>query len=149
MSLFLNSTFIDIDGTPQEFFFLPGSISMTNLTLPTNGKDVIVPEDIIFSASGFTFDTMQTLNVSGGAKGWIADPFSNGLYYPSEFHRRSSAGSHSRAQHLGADRNGRAGPRGPGPEPLLAATHRREPELVSGRCKTRAVIHRSSRPRPP
>ncbi len=85
--LFLNSTFIDIDGTPQEFFFLPGSISMTNLTLPTNGKDVIVPEDITFSASGFTFDTMQTLNVSGGAKGWIAYGFSNGLYYASEFHQ--------------------------------------------------------------
>ena len=58
---------------------------MTNLTLPTNGKDVIVPENIIFSASGFTFDTRQTIDVSGGAKGWVAYSFSNGLYYPSEF----------------------------------------------------------------
>jgi len=84
-ALFLNSTLVDIDGTPLEFFFEPGTISMTNLTLPTNGKDIIVAENISFSASGLNFDTRQTLNVSGGAHGWIAYSFSNGLYYPGAF----------------------------------------------------------------
>ena len=83
--LFLNSTFVDIDGTPLEFFFSQGTISMTSFTLPTNGRDVIVPEDISFSASGFNFDTQQTISVSGGARGWVGTRFSNGLYYPGDF----------------------------------------------------------------
>jgi hypothetical protein len=83
--LFLNSTVVNVDGTPLEFFFNPGTISMTSLTLPANGKDVIVPENISFSATGFNFDTGQTLNVGGGAQGRIAYSFSNGLYHPGEF----------------------------------------------------------------
>src|SRR6476646_1945516 len=82
-SLFLDSTVIWIDGNPLEFSFDSASIFMTSFTLPTNGRDFIVPVVIGFSASGFNFDTEQRININGGDSGWIAFQFSNGFYYPS------------------------------------------------------------------
>jgi len=83
--LFLSSTVVDIGGTPLEFFFTSGTIFMTSFTLPTNGRDVIIPEDISFSANGFNFDTGQTISVSGGDQGWVGYSFFNGLYYAGAF----------------------------------------------------------------
>ena len=83
--LFLSSTVIWIDGNPLEFFFDSATIFMTSFTLPTNGRDFIVPVVIGFSASGFNFDTEQRIDLSGGGSGRIAFQFSNGLYYPSDF----------------------------------------------------------------
>jgi hypothetical protein len=84
-ALFLDSAVFVIDGTPLEFFFNPGTISMTSFTLPTDGRDFRALVDITFFASGFNFDTGQTINVGGGARGSVTFNFSNGLYYPSSF----------------------------------------------------------------
>jgi hypothetical protein len=84
-ALFLDSAVFVIDGTPLEFFFNPGTISMTSFTLPTDGRDFRALVDITFFASGFNFDTGQTINVGGGAHGSVSFTFSNGFYYPNSF----------------------------------------------------------------
>ncbi len=84
-ALFLDSAVFVIDGTPLEFFFNPGTISMTSFTLPTDGRDFRALVDITFFASGFNFDTGQTINVGGGAHGSVSLTFSNGFYYPNSF----------------------------------------------------------------
>jgi PEP-CTERM motif len=83
--LFLYSAVIWVDGSPLEFFFDSASIFMTSFTLPTNGRDFIVPVDISFEASGFNFDTEQRINLSGRDSGWIGFSYSNGFYYPGDF----------------------------------------------------------------
>jgi PEP-CTERM motif len=84
-ALFLDSAVLWIDGTPMEFFFNPGTISMTSFTLPTDGRDFRALVDITFFASGFNFDTGQTINVGGGARGSVSFSFSNGFYYANSF----------------------------------------------------------------
>jgi hypothetical protein len=84
-TLYLYSTVIPVNGVSLEFFFNPGSIFMTTIQLPTNGRDFIAPVDISFEATGFNFDTEQTISVSGGGSGWIGFSYSNGYYYPSDF----------------------------------------------------------------
>ena len=84
-ALFLDGTVFVIDGTPLEFFFYPGTISMTSFRLPTDGRDFRALVDITFFATGFNFDTGQTINVSGGSHGVVSYYFSNGLYYPNSF----------------------------------------------------------------
>jgi hypothetical protein len=91
--LFLYSTVVWIDGIPMEFFFSSGTISMTSFTLPTNGRDFRVPVDISFFASGFNFDTGDTINVGGGARGSVSFYFSNGLYYPNAFEEAPEPGT--------------------------------------------------------
>src|SRR6266576_1818312 len=85
-ALFLDSAILWIGGIPSEFFFFPGTISMTSFTLPTNGSNFRVPVQISFFVTGFDFDTGETINLSGGASGSISFQFSDpGLYYGSAF----------------------------------------------------------------
>jgi hypothetical protein len=84
-ALFLDSAVLWIEGTPMEFFFYPGTISMTSFTLPTDGRDFRALVNIGFSATGFNFDTGQTITVGGGGRGSIWFYSSNGLYFPSSF----------------------------------------------------------------
>jgi hypothetical protein len=86
-TLYLNSIFLPVNGQQLEFFFYPGSISMTPFTLPTNGSDFRVLVDINFSVNGVNYDTGQTIFLQGGSSGAISFAFSpaNGLYYPSPF----------------------------------------------------------------
>jgi hypothetical protein len=58
---------------------------MTSFKLPTDGRDFRALVDITFFATGFNFDTGQTINVGGGAHGSVSFSFSNGFYYPSSF----------------------------------------------------------------
>jgi len=84
-ALFLDSAVFVIDGTPLEFFFNPGTISMTSFKLPADGRDFRALVDITFFATGFNFDTGQTINVGGGARGSVSFSFSNGFYYANSF----------------------------------------------------------------
>ncbi len=84
-ALFLDSSILWIDGTPMEFFFYPGTISMTSFKLPTDGRDFRALVDITFFATGFNFDTGQTINVGGGSRGSLSFSFSNGFYYANSF----------------------------------------------------------------
>ena len=55
---------------------------MTAFQLPTKGRDFIASVDISFRATGFNFDTGQTISDGGGGSGWIGLSYSNGYYYP-------------------------------------------------------------------
>ena len=85
--LFLSSTVVWIGGVPTEFSFFPGTLFMSSLTLPTNGRYFRVLVQIGFSATGINFDTGETMDVGGGANGSISFYFSDavGLYYASDF----------------------------------------------------------------
>jgi PEP-CTERM motif-containing protein len=58
-----------------------GSLTLSNFTLPTNGKDVTIPVSISFSASLIDPDTGQVYDVGGGASGKIKFIFSDGVYF--------------------------------------------------------------------
>ena len=87
-ALFLDSAVLWIEGTPMEFFFNPGTISMTSFTLPTDGRDFRVLVDITFFASGFNFDTGQTINVGGAREGRFRSPFPMDSTTPTPSSRR-------------------------------------------------------------
>jgi hypothetical protein len=88
--LFLDPTTVWIDGTPMEFGFpqTDSTIFISSFTLPTNGKDSFTEfVQVGFSATGISFDTGQTIRVSGVASGTISFYFSppTGLYFVGNF----------------------------------------------------------------
>jgi len=62
-----------------------GTLFMSTITLPTNGRDFRAPVGIGFSASGRLLSTDDLINVGGSAGGFIQFDFLNGVYYPEEF----------------------------------------------------------------
>jgi PEP-CTERM motif-containing protein len=86
-SLYLYSTFLQVNGQNLEFFFTPGSIFMTPFTLPTNGSDFRALVYMYFSANGLNYETGLTTSVGGNSSGSISFYFSpvSGFYYPSSF----------------------------------------------------------------
>jgi hypothetical protein len=94
-ALFLYSAVIWIDGTPLEFSFDSGQISMTSFNLPTDGRSSFTAfVEIFFFASGINYDTGQTITVDGGAVGKI--PFylgDDGLYYAGDFAQAPEPGT--------------------------------------------------------
>lgn len=86
--LYLYSTVIWFNGTPTEFDFAgAGSIFMTPIQIPTDGRDFLrAPVEISFSHTGTDSLTGLTLDVSGGASGSIAFYLApDGLYHADAF----------------------------------------------------------------
>jgi len=88
-TLYLSPANVWIDGAPMEFGF-PETMSFifgSSITLPTNGKDFTVPWQIGFSATGVSFDTGQTIQLTGQASGKLSFFYDSvtGLYYPGSF----------------------------------------------------------------
>jgi PEP-CTERM motif len=89
-TLYLDPADVWINGAPMTFGFpeTMSFIGMTSITLPTNGRDFFtVPWQINFSATGVSFDTGQTIQVSGSARGELSFYYisQTGLYYPDSF----------------------------------------------------------------
>jgi len=83
--IFFSDGFAQIGGISSEVSFDVGSLFMSSIVLPTNGKDFNAPVEIAFSASGTLVDTGDSITASGGANGHIKFDFSDGLYYPEYF----------------------------------------------------------------
>ena len=81
-TIWVNGVYLDF-GFPQSM----SGISMTQITLPTNGRSFTLPWDVSFSATGVSFDTGQTIQVGGQAHGKLSFFYStdSGLYYPGSF----------------------------------------------------------------
>jgi len=73
-TLFLDPADVWIDGAPV-------------ITLPTNDRDFTVPWQISFSATGISFDTGQTIQLTGQGSGKLSFYYDSvtGLYYPGSF----------------------------------------------------------------
>ena len=88
-TLFLDPADVWINGAPMEFGF-PETMSFifgSSITLPTNGRDLTVPWQIGFSATGVSFATGQTIQLGGQGSGKLSlffNPVTN-LYYPGSF----------------------------------------------------------------
>jgi hypothetical protein len=88
-TLYLYPADVWIDGAPMEFGF-PETMSVifgSSITLPTNGSDFTVPWQIGFSATGVSFDTGQTIQLTGQESGKLSFYYNSvtGLYYPGAF----------------------------------------------------------------
>jgi hypothetical protein len=88
-TLYLYPADVWIDGAPMEFGF-PETMSLifgSSITLPTNGRDFTVPWQIGFSATGVSFDTGQTIQLTGQGNGKLSFFYDSvtGLYYPGPF----------------------------------------------------------------
>jgi len=88
-TLYLYPTDVWINGELMQVGF-PQSMSvifMSSITLPTNGHSFTVPWQIGFFATGVSFDTGETIQISGQASGKLTFYFSpeSGLYYPGVF----------------------------------------------------------------
>jgi hypothetical protein len=84
--IFFSEGFAMIGPISYDVFFNGGGLSMSTITLPTNGMDFRAPVTIGFDATG-TLDTplQQSIDVSGSANGYIRFDFSNGTYTPENF----------------------------------------------------------------
>src|SRR5262249_9580924 len=86
--LWLYSTVMWIGNTPTEFDFLnPGVIFATSITLPTDGRSFRAFVDVGFYTFGINYDTGETIDLFGGAKGSIDFYYSPeaGRYIPGGF----------------------------------------------------------------
>jgi len=84
--LYLYDSALWINGVATDFSFPSATIFMTSFTLPTTGKDFHVPVDISFFASGIDYLSGQTIDLSGGASGFIDFTYApDGLYHPGDF----------------------------------------------------------------
>jgi hypothetical protein len=84
--IFFFGGFARIGPISSDVFFNVGTLFMSTITLPTNGKDFVAPVTISFGATG-TLDNplQQSIDVSGSADGHIRFDFFNGAYYPESF----------------------------------------------------------------
>jgi hypothetical protein len=84
---FSDSNSVTINGTQHELDFNngPGSLFVSSITLPTNGKSFTAKVGLDFSASGIIADTGQVLNISGAQVGKITFTFADGAYFASAF----------------------------------------------------------------
>jgi hypothetical protein len=77
---------VTINGTQHELDFNgPGSLFVSSITLPTNGKSFTAKVGLDFSASGIVADTGQLLNISGAQVGKITFTFVDGAYFANAF----------------------------------------------------------------
>jgi hypothetical protein len=88
-TLYLYPADVWIDGAPMEFGF-PETMSFifgSSITLPTNDRNFTVPWQIGFSATGVSFDTGQTIQLTGHESGTLSFYYDSvtGLYYPGSF----------------------------------------------------------------
>ena len=81
--IFIEGGFIVIDGIGHDLAPLgPGTLFLSSLTLPTNGKDFRALVDLSFGATMLIIDTNEPVDVGGGAVGSIKFHFVDGFYYP-------------------------------------------------------------------
>jgi hypothetical protein len=83
--LFLSGGFAKIGPNSSEVAFDVGTLFMSTIALPTNGRDFRAPVEIGFSASGTLLSTGDPIDVGGRAGGFIQFDFINGAYYPEDF----------------------------------------------------------------
>jgi hypothetical protein len=86
--IFFSSGFATIGGVTYDVTFDVGSLFMSTIVLPTNGRDYNAPVDISFSVGGTLVDPFQTpIGVSGGESGYIDFTYSAnaGGYFPGSF----------------------------------------------------------------
>jgi hypothetical protein len=77
---------VTINGTQHELDFNgPGSLFVSSITLPTDGKNFTARVGLDFSASGIIADTGQLLNISGAQVGKITFAFVDGAYFAGPF----------------------------------------------------------------
>jgi len=77
---------VTINGTQHELDLNgPGSLFVSTITLPTNGKSFTARVGLDFSASGIVADTGQLLNISGSQVGKITFTFAEGAYFAAAF----------------------------------------------------------------
>jgi hypothetical protein len=77
---------VTINGTQHELDFNNvGTLFVSSITLPTNGKSFTAKVGLDFSVSGIVADTGQELNISGAQIGKITFTFADGAYFASAF----------------------------------------------------------------
>ena len=74
--------FLRIGRVSYELQLDPGTLFMSSITLPTNGKDFTAFVQISFSGSGIFVDTGESIGVGGSANGHIHFSFIDGAYLP-------------------------------------------------------------------
>jgi PEP-CTERM motif-containing protein len=86
-ALYLYDSSIWFNGSFTDFSFSPGSIDMSKITLPSDGRSSFRAfVNISFSATGVDYVSGQSISVGESSNGWI--PFhlgSDGLYYADGF----------------------------------------------------------------
>ncbi len=84
---FSDFNIVTINGTQHDLAFRngPGTLFMSSIFLPTNGKSFTANVELDFMVLGTVADTGQLLNISGSQVGKIAFTFEDGAYYAGNF----------------------------------------------------------------
>ena len=84
--LFISGGFAQIGKNGYDLLPLEvGTLFMSSITLPTNGKNFRAYVEVGFSVLMEIVDTGEPLDVNGGAQGHVDFEFFDGRYYPDAF----------------------------------------------------------------
>ncbi len=85
-TVYLDFGIAQIGGVTYDLNVTTGLLSMSSITLPTNGtSNVTDPVVLSFAALATVANTGQEIGVGGSSKGTITFYYENGLYYPGNF----------------------------------------------------------------
>jgi hypothetical protein len=84
-TIFFGGGFARIGTISDDVVYDLGTLFMSTITLPTNGQDFRAQVDIGFDAPGVLISSLQPIDVSSGAEGYIQFDYFNGVYYPEGF----------------------------------------------------------------
>jgi len=80
--VFVSGGVLRVGGNSYELSPLSlGTLFLSSITLPTNGRDFTVPVGVDFSVSMVNLSTNEPVDVSGGAFGKMTFHFFDGSYY--------------------------------------------------------------------
>ena len=83
--VFIGEAFAVLGGVGHELTSLSGTLFVSSITLPTNGKDFTANVVVEFSGSGVTADTFQDIDFGGSRRGKIVFHYFDGSYFPDAF----------------------------------------------------------------
>jgi hypothetical protein len=73
--------------------FTDGTLFVSSVTLPTNGKDFRAFVTVSFNASGIFLATGDPISANGSANGYIDSVYIDGAYYPGAFKETPEPGT--------------------------------------------------------
>jgi hypothetical protein len=84
--VFFSDGVIEMGGNTYDLDFnSTGTLFMSSLTLPTNGRNFAAHVELDFSGDATIIGTGEEISLSGGESGTINFQFINGTYYPGAF----------------------------------------------------------------
>jgi hypothetical protein len=91
--IFFEDGFAKLGPISSDVDFTDGTLFVSSVTLPTNGKDFRAFVTVSFNASGIFLATGEPISANGSAHGYIDFSYIDGAYYPGAFKETPEPGT--------------------------------------------------------